>query len=552
MMLKGLLFFCLLTVVLSGFGQSIQSGLPIFEENLRRKQILDSADQKASFLIRPVSGSDLLYRVFPEFLFEYPDVEIYALPLISISRYNNKRPYGWGDYGMIPGRGMQQYLSSGFLVKYKFLHFQLQPELVFAQNKRFQGFPSEFTDGIKAARFIFWNYGDFPERFGSGGYAKFSLGQSKLSARFGAFEAGISTKNLWWGPGQWNSLTFSNNAQGFPHLSIKTTKPAKTFLGNFEGQFIMGRIDETGLDPSQDTDLNNRFFRDFSGDWKYVNAITVSYAPKWVPGLYLGVSRTFQQYRGSMGNSFRDYLPILDPFQKESVFQNGNTVEFDGAGRDQTATLFFRWLIPKFQAEFYAEYGRRDHAFNWREAILTPEHARAYLMGFNKLIPLPKPDLYFQLRGEITHQQESINRYIRYKGLGGGLSWHTHNPARGFTHYGQPLGVGIGVGSNVQTLELAVVENFNKYGILLERLENHQDFYYRAFGQQNEHKPWVDLSLGFLFDQRWNNLLLSSKLQLINGRNYQWQLAPDSSPEFPKGEHLFSVHSQVSLVYLWK
>ncbi|WP_291787934.1 hypothetical protein, partial [Cecembia sp.] len=50
---------------------------------------------------------------------------------------------------------------------------------------------------------------------------------------------------------------------------------------------------------------------------------------------------------------------------------------------------------------------------------------------------------------------------------------------------------------------------------------------------------------------QWNNLILSSKLQLINGINYQWQLAPESTPEFPRGENLFSIHSQVSLIYLF-
>jgi hypothetical protein len=532
--------------------QSLPTNMPVLEEHGRRQQLIDTLPLQSSFLQRPVVGNyDFLNQLFPEFLAYFPAVEIYALPLTAISQINTKRPYGWGDYGMIPSRGGQQYISTGLFVKYKFIKLQLQPEMVLAQNKAYEGFSNDFSDGISRARFIFWNYGDYPERFGSVGYSRFSLGQSKLSAQFSAFEAGVSTQNLWWGPGQWNALTFSNNAQGFPHLTLNTTKPAKTFVGNFEGQLIMGRIEESGLAPSQNADLNDRFFIPFTGDWKYVNAITVSYAPRWVPGLFLGFSRTFQQYSERMENGFRDFFPIFDPFQKEGVFDNGNSVEFDAAGRDQTATLFFRWVVPKFHAEFYAELGRRDHAFNWRDAILTPEHARAYLMGFSKLIPLSKQDQYFQVRGEITHQQESVNRYIRNLGLGGGLSWHTHTPARGFAHHGQPLGVGIGIGSNVQTLELAVVEKFNKYGILLERLENQQDFYYRAFGQQKEHKPWVDLSLGFLFDQRWDKLLLSSKLQLIHARNYQWQLDPASTPDFPKGENLFSVHSQVSLVYLW-
>jgi hypothetical protein len=113
------------------------------------------------------------------------------------------------------------------------------------------------------------------------------------------------------------------------------------------------------------------------------------------------------------------------------------------------------------------------------------------------------------------------------------------------------LGVGIGVGSNVQTLEIALVDEFDKTGIVFERLANNQDFYYRAQLQSTERKPWVDLSLGFLYDKKFGNLLLSSKLQIIHARNYQWQLDPASTTDFPKGENITSVMAQVSLIYYW-
>lgn len=104
----------------------------------------------------------------------------------------------------------------------------------------------------------------------------------------------------------------------------------------------------------------------------------------------------------------------------------------------------------------------------------------------------------------------------------------------------------------MQTVEITLVERFEKMGILLERLENNQDFYYRAFGSKNERKPWVDFSIGFLFDKQFGNLVLSSKLQVINGLNYQWQLDPKSTPQFPKSENLTSVMAQASLIYFWE
>jgi hypothetical protein len=533
------------------YAQNLISNNPQLQDYLRRTQLQNGFDSvKASFNFRPFQTDQL--TGLSTALFDnnqaknYKKIIVDILPVFQTFQFNSNRPYGWGDGPMIPAKGFQSYTSTGFFAKFSLLKIQIQPEVVFAQNASFNGFGNNRTTREIQDRFRFYNFDDAPELFGSGGYQSFSWGQSKVSLEVGVIEAGITTQNIWWGPGQFNSLIFSNNAQGFPHLTLNTTKPAKTFLGSFEGQIIVGRLENSGLAPTQLASLNENFFRNFTNDWRYLNGITLSYNPKWVPGLFLGFSRTYQQRNDLRGTEFRDYLPIFDAFQKVEI-----GFDRDADGKDQQASVFARFVAPKANAEVYFEYGRRDHAFNWREAILNPEHARAYLFGFIKLIELENYSKFVQIRGEVTQQQESVNTYLR-NGILRGASWHTHSSARGFTHFGQPLGVGIGTSSNVQTLEISLVEKFNKRGILLERLENHQDFYYRAFGRQSEHKPWIDLSIGFLFDKQWNNLLLSSKLQLINGLNYQWQLAPNSTPEYPRGENLFSLHSQVSLIYLFQ
>lgn len=532
-------------------GQSLPVNFPVLEEYLRRNQLADFSTSNASFQLRPLQFQEN-YPFSDTSNVNKDDFSFVILPFLSTTQFNSKRPYGWGDFGMIPNVGFQQYLSGGFFSKWKFIKLQFQPELVFASNRSWNGYPSDFSESVNIARFLYWNFGDYPERYGERGFSSFWWGQSKFSVEFGAFEIGASTQNIGWGPGQFNSLIFSNNPQGFTHLTLNTIKPARTFLGNFEAQLLSGRIDDSGFAPSQHPNLNDEFFEPFSGDWKYVNALAITYNPKWIPGLFLGFNRTFQVYRQKMGNSFLDYFPVFSGVTKEQFFEDGNSVEFDSDGASQQISVSFRFVIPKSKFEFYGEYGRRDHALNWREFILNPEHARAYLMGFKKLISMAKPNRFVQIRAEMTHQQESVNRYIRYPGEFGGLTWHTHTPSRAFANHGQALGVGIGVGSNVQTFEFAVVENFNKYGILFERLENHQDFFYRAGLNKTERKPWIDLSIGFLFDRQWNNLMLRSKLQVINGINYQWQLDQKSRPDFPKGENLISIYSQVSLIYLLK
>ncbi len=550
-MIKYLFFSFFLFSSLCSFSQSIPAGFPLFEELVRRKQLLGEEGKSYSFLLRSGMQDENVYEATTYLEGKIPYLEIGILPMLTSIRGTTNRPYGWGDYGMIPNPGLQTYFSGGGYVRYKGFHFTFRPELVLAQNL---GFDSEIgsmsTFEIKS-RYLLWNISDVPERFGSGIYVSPWWGQSKLTYQYGAFEVGVSTQNTWWGPGQWNSLTFSNNAQGFPHVTVNSIRPAKTFLGNFEGQLILGRLRNSGFVPSQNQELNARYFLPFTGDWRYLNAITISWNPRWVNGLFLGFSRTHHQYNAMRGNSFYDWLPIFEGFQKKNFFRNGNSVAYDANGRSQQFTIFGRYVIPKTKSEIYFEYGRRDHAFNWRDFALSPEHARAYILGFNQFIKVSDGNNHLQIRGEMTHQQESINRYIRNGGISGGYTWHTHGTARGFVNRGQPLGVGIGTGSNVQTLELALVDGVNKKGILLERLENNQDFYYKALLQLTDRKPWIDYSIGFLYDKQLGSLLLSSKLQVIHARNYQWQLDPLSTSEFPRGRNLTSVLAQVSAVYFW-
>lgn len=543
--------YLILLVNFSINAQETALGNQTIDDFLRRKTLIDKEYEKTGWMLRSPSGltEELFYPMDSVFqkkrLFEYK-----ILPLYFNTRLDGKRPYIGGEYGMIPARGTQGFLSTGIQARFSILYMHLQPELVTAQNLPFSGFPDTFSSGTIGARFLYWNIGDSPERFGNTTYSKAFWGQSRISLRAGAFELGAGTKNIWWGPGQWNSLIFSNNAPGFPHISLNTTKPAKTFLGTFEGQVLIGRLESSGLAPTQKEKLNISFFSPLKTDWRYLNALMLSYTPKLIPTLSFGYIRTYQYYNQERPNDLKGWLPILEPMAKEKLFTNGNSVIYDNRNQSQQISVFGRYRMTKAKAEVYFQFGRRDHALNWREFIMNPEHARAYQVGFLKIASLPTTKKSLQIRGEITHQQESINRYIRYD-LSGGVTWHTHGWLRGFTNYGQPMGVGSGTGSNVQTLEIALVENWKKWGIFFERLENNQDFYFRAFGQQSERKPWVDWSTALLWSNSWKDLFFTAKLQGVYARNYQWGLAENSTSEFPVSQNLVSLHSQVNVIYFW-
>ena len=545
------LYFLIFLPVCVIQAQETAFGSQSIDEFLKRKSLTDTNTNNSGWMLRTVSGSveDLFYQRDSlsrnKKLFDYV-----ILPIYFNTRLDGTRPYVGGEYGMIPASGTQLFASTGIQARFSILHFQLQPEFVTAQNLPFPGFSDTFSSGTIGARFLFWNIGDSPERFGNSSYTKAFLGQSSISLRAGAFELGAGTKNIWWGPGQWNSLIFSNNAPGFPHISFNTSKPAKTFLGHFEGQMLIGKLESSNQAPTQNDELNSGYFSPLNSDWRYLNALMLSYSPKWIPGLSFGYARTYQYYNSERPKDLKGWLPVLEPMAKEKLFTNGNSVIYDDRRQSQQISVFGRYKMTKARAEVYFQFGRRDHALNWREFFLNPEHARAYQVGFLKLAELSKSNKLLQIRGELTHQQESVNRYLRYD-LYGGLTWHTHGQVRGFTNYGQPMGVGIGTGSNVQTLEVSLVEDWNKWGVLFERLENNQDFYYRAFGQHGERKPWIDWSSALLWNTSYKDLFISARLQGTYARNYQWGLSETSTPEFPVSQNLFSLHSQVNLIYFW-
>jgi hypothetical protein len=456
---------------------------------------------------------------------------------------------------MVPAVGMQTLASGGIEGKYKWIYGYFQPELLLVENRRFQGYRDIFDQRVHSARFRYWNNGDPSERLARGRFARLGWGNSKLALRAGAFEAGISTENIWWGPGQFHALTFSNQARGFPHASINTHKPLETFMGNFEAQMVVGRLANNYAPPSQIDELNNAYFEPLPRSSRYLNAFNIVYSPNLLKGLSLGLSRTFQQFNSERGGSFWDWFPVFEPFQKSRLFEDGHSVDYDDREQDQQATVYARYFIAKAKMEVYAEYGRRDHAYSWRDFAMNPEHSRAYILGFNKMFPTTNPGRWFQMRGEMVHGSQSANTMVRYRGISGGMSWHMHGQARGFRNHGEYMGIGAGAGTNLQTLELSLVEGVNKYGILAERAANHMDFYNRAFQGQENARPWVDFSGALLITREWNRFLIDGRLQGITAYNYQWQINADTESPLPRGHFgKFSILAQVHMYYLidWK
>jgi hypothetical protein len=511
-----------LTLVLNfslpvAFSQSIPVGTAGVEDYFRRSQLLGEVDSTVSFTIRPLLpfsiDSEVSLRSYDLFMTGKYHVGssknrngIHMLPVSMKQRYTSHPSYSFNDGAMIPGKGFQTLVSAGVFTKLGPLSVQLQPEYVFAANSAFK----EFSSYLGSA--------DLPVRFGTDPYSKFLWGQSSVRLSFDPVSIGLSNENLWWGPGIKNSLLMSNTAPGFKHLTLNTTRPIKTPIGSIETQIVAARLEGSGYtNPLPD-------------DWRYLSGIVFSYQPRWVPGLFLGLTRGFQTYSEDLDGSFPDYMPFFQAFQKIK------TNEFEKR-RDQLTSLFARWLFTGSKAEIYFEYGLNDHSWNTRDFLMTPEHSRVYTLGMNKLISYKgNTDEYIQVGIEMTHMEQPLDRIFRGAG-----NWYTHHQVlHGYTNRGEVLGAGIGPSGNFQTLQVSWVKSLKQIGLQLERYEHNGDLAnLYGLGQ------WVDFSAAAVSTWDHKNFLLNAKLQAINSVNYQWLSGPKGSPN----KNAFHVNAEVGVVY---
>ena len=513
------------------FGQTIIVGDILSEGFIRRSQINGNAKLTHSLMIRPIIqpdsafwGDSISRLQFDTLNGWYRDKFSYSLlnkrisfsllPLTITQQLNSRNPYGWNDGAMIPSRGFQILASPGFFVKAGILSFQFRPEMVWAQNSNFDTFSSAHSDIVWANRYYFMNRIDLPEKFPNNNYTRFLLGQSSLRVNYKALSFGISSENLWWGPGTRNSLIMSNNAPGFKHVTFNTFRPITTKIGFFEFQIIAGKLNASGVLPPE---VNRQFngqalYTAKPQDWRYLNAAIITWQPKWTKGLFLGFSRAYYLYRKDMGNSVGDYIPILG-----SIFKS-NSLGEDNKRRDQLASFFLRWILPKEKTEFYFEYGRNDFSLNLRDILMSPEHSLAYIVGIKKLLEI-SGKRYVELATELT--QTSISYPINFRQQEG---WYRHYQVRdGYTNNGQVLGAGIGPGSNSQMISIKYYNCLSSLGIMFERIVHDKDFFDQAFiADRNSKRYWTDFAADLSGNIKFKNCILSGNLSAIKSTNYQW------------------------------
>lgn len=487
-----LLLFLLLTIHYGQSQTSIWVG-SMDEFTLRDQQLLGKLKNPYSFTVRPVLlhaldsseffSAPLLQQQQRSYFNQKKSIRLIAIPVGIQQQYDTHSAWGRNNETFLSAGGFQQVLQLGTAIHSKWLNVQLIPS-------------------------FFWAA---PSTLLPKGYQKFSMGQSAIRLKLGPtpLSISLSTESLWWGPGVFNSLTMSNNAPGFPHVSFHTNQPWKTPVGHFEFQLIGGQLSSKANLPFENKEPNT-LYPSFALESRYFNGINLAYQPVFAKGFTLGMNRMFQYYekdQNKMGGFMQKYIPVLSSIFKSNAGAN-NGLDEDARNRDQLINLFARYVFQQYHTEIYGEFGWNDHKYNARDLTLNPDHAAAYLVGLRKIFTIDSAKR-FTLETELTQLEPTNSEIARNAG-----NWYTHGGVlEGYTNENQVIGGGIGPGDNAASVRMTYSTKTKRQSLRIERYQHDPRFH---------GNKWTDWSFAIAHQQMIKKYLVGGAIDFVSRGGFQW------------------------------
>ena len=350
--------------------------------------------------------------------------------------WNSASAFSLNDGAMWAGRGTNVLVRAGVRARFGPVQIVLAPEITYSRNRPFEVFP-----GREPGRSTYsspWHIGaesaDLPLRFGDQPLRVVGPGQSSITVFTGPVAVGASTENQWWGPGIRNAIVMSDNAQGIPHLFLRTSRPVRTPLGPVEARWIIGGLTESLY-----------FDTVASNDLRSLSGFVVTLRPGGARGLTLGLARTVYGEAGSAGVVVGRVFDVVTRFERLA-----NPGEADSSNRrDQLISLFGRWILPENGFEIYAEWARMELPRSVRDLLVAPQHTQGYTLGLEWARPVGGDDRFVRLQAELTNLEQSITYTDRptppdfYAGRA---------TAHGYTQRGKVIGAAIGPGGSSEWL----------------------------------------------------------------------------------------------------
>lgn len=423
---------------------------------MRLMQLSGDGSDRTSFLIRPVGlavRTDGQHpwknRIQTEPLWEKKSLFLAAdlTDPVYFSSYNTELPAGGNDGLLWQGRGMNRSVSLGAKVQVGPFHLQLRPVYTQSANLDFELF--QRNQGRYETPFR-----GIVQRFGEDRLSELSWGDSFAAVRMFGVETAVGNSRMWIGPATTYPLLFGTNAPGFLHGRVGTYRPLNIGIGFVEGHYIAGR-----LEGSEFSSIHTRS----------LNALVMSFTPRWIPGLSLGVQRMFVDYYPDNLKDLVFYKTLFQVLFKEDLAdeETGD----DGSQPDnQILSLYGRWAFPARQFEVYGTFVVNDHRTDARDLRAHPDHAAYWNFGMIKLFERSARS-WVAVNFEVTELEDTRTSIARgwpnpNRWASIALTNHSSNP---FNHKGTPIGSMVGPSGNALILRVDHYSESGRWGLRLNR-----------------------------------------------------------------------------------
>jgi hypothetical protein len=473
------------------------------EDRLRVDQIFGYATT-AGWLIRststltlPLAGdSGLSWAIAP--------------PLVD-AVWNSELPFSLNDGALWAGRGLSTRITAGARAQFRNVSLTIAPEIVTVQNGDFWVLP-----GAEPSRSPYaspWRTtpqsADLPLRFGNQRFTMLSPGQSTLAVRVRGLVIGASTEDQWWGPGIRNALVLSNNAQGIPHLFLRTVAPVRTRIGHVEFRWLAGGLTESLY-----------FDRDSSNDVRSLSALAVTLQPAAARGLTLGLARAVYRGAGSIGTILpAGFFDVLTYWGRAD-----EPLKDRERPREQLLSLFSRWVFPASGAEVYGEWARVILPKSLRELLVAPQRTQGYTLGLQWARSVRSAT---RVRAQI--EATMLEQTPRERGAVVPSFYVSGLIPQGYTQRGQVIGASIGPGASSQWLAVDYDTQRWRVGLVAGRIRWEDEAYYRQPTGLSFHSHDVSVFGGV----RVGGTLLGNDIgaELLTGTRYNYLFQNPTGPD---------------------
>lgn len=379
---------------------------------------------------------------------------------------NTAIPFGPNTGVMWAQRGVSWRLSGGFAVQRGRFRAIVAPDLWYSGNAAFdftgplgidinKPIPeTRFGNGFANIWYAQPYSADLPWRTGANSALRLWLGQSGAWYDAGPVEIGVTSENMWWGPGIQNAIVMSDNAAGVPRIELRTPHPLRTRIGDFEGRWFVGALSESQYFDTAKTN-----------DVRSLAGAALTWRPVFQPNLTLGVTRAVFATASGYGRV---------PFRWLNVFAStGHPADrapsdssLTPGGKDQLFSLFGRWVLPRDGFEFYAEWARQQFPASLHELVVAPSLSSGYTVGLQYRTPVPLTAPAYRLQFEVTNLEPSAAARDHPEGV----FYTSRRVIQGYTELGKVIGAAIGPGSSSQWLAIDRVWPTASVGVTLNRI----------------------------------------------------------------------------------